>query len=475
MSNRFGFFLDQNRLSGVPNAPTIVSITGEAVNANTMVFTINSNLTTQANIKYTFEGLNSADIVEDNTGYAILDNNGNATVTINLIPSSNTAVNTAFNMNVTSVNDFPLGASPTYNIIKTNEFVATGTTVSGGPFAPVLQYTSDTGNATIYFKGNNNSFTANAVSTFNFRYENIDPWVGSGPNVAMRVIAVGGGAAGQAQFAPATLTDFLSPAGGHGGGGGGGVADTIVYTHDLTENANYTVIAGHGGYPADNSGEGANTSIFNIVATGGKLGNTTNAGNSGDVYIDSTLYAGKTGGLNVRYFYSGYKLKALSAGSGATYFSNGTNGIAPTESTVGYAGPALDGQRFTILEKAGTLSNVFIGGSGAGGAVRADGTWTPYGIPVNVSRGLASNYGGQGGRGFVRPGISAPLDQCLWDDMADEATSGTLLGAGGGGGWRGAQPNNATPATIYRTTGAPGALFISYTPPPVYRVFAPTT
>ena len=80
--NRFGFQSNKfNVGTGFIPTPTPTFSVSESANSTALTYTIDTNVTSGANLFYTFNGnVTNSDIVQGNVGTIALDVNGNATV-----------------------------------------------------------------------------------------------------------------------------------------------------------------------------------------------------------------------------------------------------------------------------------------------------------------------------------------------------------------------------------------------------------
>jgi|TARA_R110000764_G_C10976284_1_gene379820 hypothetical protein len=433
MPSKIGFFKeDIQRNTGKPTPGTIIVIDGDASDANTMVFTVDSNLTNQATLNYEFVGLSATDVVEPITGLLPLDSAGNASITLNLVPTANLNSNTTFNMRLSSPHDFVLKNSEDYLIRKVGYIEATGGTSNT---------TIDPGNVI---------HTFNTSSVFNLTFIDTDPWTDQPIGPDIRVLGVGGGGAGGS---------LSSGSGFAGGGGGGGFFDVTRPSSNLSVTANYNVGVGVGGVRNDrydySQYAGGDTNIwFNgypgtiqYQAQGGFNGNGGQASEAGNIVIDGTTSTptGQPGTST-----------SLAAGGAASFTSNGGNGSGTSTFEDGVPGNGANGTTmYGFYIPSGSAAGTKRAGAGGG----STGFGKQFAVPSNnySTSGSPGDYGGGRGTGQSSSGL---------DGIANS-------GSGGGGA---AAPFGSS-FSFYSPgyNGGSGKAIIAYTTTPLYRVFNPTS
>ena len=260
--------------------------------------------------------------------------------------------------------------------------------------------------------------------------------------------------------------DMLVVGGGGGGGlgGGGGGGGAVVYTQDLeVVEGDYDIVVGQGGAGGYldakkwmASGNGGESSAFDITAPGGGGGGSYGA--NGSIGLD-----GASGGGAACGYFTGSNPRTLSGGSGIENygFSGGAStNLANTSSSLiaggggGAGGPGGDGHYETVTyHRDGNPTDTRLFGAcggdgklcaiwgkryygGGGGGMRSDGY--TYG-EVRVCRG---GRGGGGAGGWRKSGTSYP---------GEAGVAGTGGGGGGSGG-----PGNADGYSSQCSAGSPG-------------------
>jgi len=336
MSNRFGFF--GRYVAGGETANAIVAefaVDYTIANANSVIFSVTSNLTNQQTMRYTITGVNSTAFIDNTlTDTFNLDINGNATIIKSIDPVS-TSDSGTFYLQVQRVDGLETFATTSNITILT---VASVTQITGG-----VQGTN----------GSNTSITINSNTTLSITKAS-DPWITT-DTTPIYIEMVGGGGGGQ-----------------YKGGHGGNLIITTTLANTISA-GNAIATVGSGGLGGPSATAGTNSSIFGLTALGGPTqyqfwyrADT----NQSDVY-------GGEGGNSRN-------------GTGAAPVFN-----APLFPDIDGSFIVTGGTG--KIGNSSVISGREYGGGGGGGSYIFHGQWPDGNVPWANYRGVASEGGGFGG------------------------------------------------------------------------------
>lgn len=422
--NDVGFYVKRRGLGaqgGVSPTPGrgLVITPSLSNNAETITWSISSNMTSSPTLRYEITNVSNTDFSEGTiTGNITLNGSGAGSLSRNLekfINYSNS--NVVFNLRIYSDEEVFLGESSNAVIKPATPFTALGGNIT----------TIDNGNITLHqFKN---------TTTEAFQITNLGDYPN---NATVRVLTVAGGGPGGDSFTYYQKIfdafNIISYTTGAGGGAGGATESNILANAFTVGNVTVTVGAGGAYGPGDDPTNGGNTIFGNIIMIGGGSGDGpynsdarsggSGGGGSADNNLnspgDGTSGQGSRGGYPAKRVLTTNGIRIL-AGGGGGYSQVGGNAsypaVPPIDIRPGNGGDGL----YTDITGTGT----WFAGGGAGGA-------DVYTNPAGLGGG-----GGGGSRDNPTPADGTP-------------------NTGGGGGGAGAAYFTAPNQTNYKVDGSNG-------------------
>jgi hypothetical protein len=253
------------------------------------------------------------------------------------------------------------------------------------------------------------------------------------PPLAVNYLVVGGGGAG----------------GGGSGAGGGGAGGYRTGTLNLSVSTNYSISVGIGGQPgsttASRGGNGSQSQLHSIYASGGGGG-----GSEGDV--GSGVRAGASGG-------SGGGGCYINSGAGGAGGSGNSGSYSPSEGNNGGSGALAGGSNYgggggggsaSVGSNAPGSGNGGNGGSGTSNSITGTSLFYAAGGGGGAQLSNAGATPGSGGSGIGGTGG-------IYNGAAATPGSANTGSGGGGGAYYGSNPANAAGAA-----GGSGVVIIKY-------------